>query len=121
MIAFLAATAFTCTQPVVVDGDSLKCGTRKVRLAGIDAPELHGCRGRPGRHCVAGNGFASRRAMLALVAGQPLRCAAIGSSYDRVVARCRLPNGRDLSCAAIGAKVAVRWSRYDPQGLLLGC
>ena len=53
--------AITCPSAYVVDGDSLRCGSVRVRLLGIDAPELHGC--PPRRHCVAGDGQASRRSL----------------------------------------------------------
>lgn len=121
ILALLAAAAFTCANPVAGDGDSLRCGSRRIRLAGIDAPELHGCRGRPGRRCVPGDGYAARRRMASLIRGKSLRCEPVGRSYDRTVARCALPNGRDLSCAAISAGVAVRWARYDRAGRLRGC
>ncbi|TVV69836.1 thermonuclease family protein [Sphingomonas solaris] len=121
ILALLAAAAFTCANPVAGDGDGLRCGSRKVRIAGIDAPELHGCRGRPGRRCVAGDGQGAKRKMAALVAGQRLRCTPVSRSYDRVVAQCRLPDGRDLSCAAIGAGIARRWASYDRSGRLRAC
>ena len=121
MIEILAAAAFACAHPVVGDGDGLRCGSTKVRLAGIDAPELHGCRGRPGRRCVAGDGQAAKRKLTTLIGGRALRCTPTGRSYDRVVAWCALPGGRDLSCAAIGAGVAVRWAKYDLAGRLRDC
>ncbi len=121
ILALLAAAAFTCANPVAGDGDSLRCGGTKVRLAGIDAPELHGCRGRPGRKCMAGDGYAAKRRMAALVEGKQLRCEPVGQSYDRVVASCHLPDGRDLSCVAIGAGIAKRWARYDRGGRLRAC
>jgi endonuclease YncB( thermonuclease family) len=52
------AETFQCPAPAVVDGDTLRCGDRRVRLYGIDAPELPGhC--RPGRACTPGNPYAS--------------------------------------------------------------
>src|ERR1700712_1173347 len=42
----------------VVDGDTLRCGNERVRLLGIDAPELPGhC--RIGRACAPGDPYAS--------------------------------------------------------------
>ena len=32
-----------CPSAYVVDGDSLRCGDIRLRLLGIDAPELHNC------------------------------------------------------------------------------
>ncbi len=62
----VAEDGFTCRSPYVVDGDTLRCGSERVRLAGIDAPEMPGhC--RPGRECTAGDAFASRDGLQALV------------------------------------------------------
>jgi hypothetical protein len=36
----LAASTFFCTAPQVHDGDSLRCGGERIRIANIDAPEL---------------------------------------------------------------------------------
>jgi len=125
-----------CLAIALADGDTMRCqdGTR-VRIAGIDAPELPGhC--RRGRTCVPGDGFAARRALASVMGATIARetkvsitfdrpvilaCEATGKSYDRVTAWCELPGGRDLSCAAVQAGVAVRWARYDRAGLLREC
>ncbi len=39
MPVFLAAAAL-CLSPTVHDGDTIRCGREKVRIANIDAPEL---------------------------------------------------------------------------------
>lgn len=57
-----AANPFSCSSPYVLDGDTMQCGAVRVRLAGIDAPELHGC--KPGRQCIKGNGSAARSALI---------------------------------------------------------
>jgi len=77
LIGLLAAAAFACTNPRPIDGDGLRCGPCEVRLAGIDAPELHGCRGHPGRRCVPGNGYAAKAALGPMVGGQALRCVTV--------------------------------------------
>src|SRR4051812_48974674 len=42
-----------------IDGDTLVCDGERIRLNGIDAPELPGhC--RPGRRCVVGDPFAAK-------------------------------------------------------------
>ena len=47
MIATLAAAAFLCASPGVVDGDTLRChGGTRVRIWGIQAPERHHAEGR---------------------------------------------------------------------------
>lgn len=50
-----------CPSAYVVDGDSLRCGSARVRLLGIDAPELHGC--PRWRDCVDGDGQAAKRSL----------------------------------------------------------
>lgn len=110
--AFAQPVRFGCTVASVHDGDTLRCldGTR-VRLAGIDAPELAGCRGRRGRICVAWDGQASRRALAGMVQGRTLACRRVGTSYRRVVAWC-FDGPRDISCAMVASGRAIRWERY---------
>lgn len=49
-----------CPSAYVVDGDTLRCGSIRLRLLGIDAPELP--RHCPTyRQCEPGDGFASKR------------------------------------------------------------
>ena len=44
-----------CSNPHVVDGDTLRCGATRIRLHGIDAPETDGhC--RVGRECAREDG-----------------------------------------------------------------
>lgn len=45
------------------DGDTIRCGDERIRLLGIDTPEMPGhC--RKGRTCVAGDPLAARRALV---------------------------------------------------------
>jgi endonuclease YncB( thermonuclease family) len=100
-----------CVVAYVNDGDTLRCqdGTR-IRLSGIDAPELAGhC--RPGRACAPGDPMASKQALERLAIGKTLRCTPDGTSYNRVTAWCMA--GRvDLSCAQVAGGYALRWDRY---------
>lgn len=101
----------TCSRPRVIDGDTINCGSRRVRLAGIDAPEMPGhC--RPGRQCTPGDPDASRRHLDRLVVA-PLSCTTVDTDvYGRTVARCTTARGIDLSCAMIDSGHAV--ARYGP-------
>ena len=103
------AGLFTCSVATITDGDTLRCtdGTR-VRLAGIDAPEISPC--APGRKCVSGDGTASRRSLAGLAHARTLRCEAVGTSYKRIVAFCSAGE-LDLSCAQVRAGQAV--TRYS--------
>jgi len=109
--AAAAGGSFSCAVAYVNDGDTLRCqdGTR-VRLSGIDAPELPGHCQR-GRDCAPGDPFAAKRALESLVIGQAIRCLADGRSYNRVTAWC-FAGGTDLSCAMVATGRAVKWDRY---------
>lgn len=87
----------------VWDGDTILRGPDRIRIAGIQAPELS----EPG-------GIASRDHLRALVAGQPLACDSHGRDrYGRRVATCYLPDGRDIACAMVAAGHAADWPRYS--------
>lgn len=105
------SAAFTCTGAIVVDGDTLRCGSTRIRLQGIDAPEMPGhC--RQGRACTPGDPYASTDNLRRLVALKTLQCRQTDiDQYGRVVARCAASEV-DLSCAQVGDGHAVL--RYAP-------
>src|SRR5688572_831509 len=107
----LGPAIFLCVVTAVYDGDTLTCrdGTR-VRLAGVDAPEMGRC--RRGRMCVPGDPVRARAALRGLALGQTIRCERAGVSWNRVVAWCSV-GGQDLSCAMIRGGTAFRDARYD--------
>ena len=80
----------------VVDGDSLEIGQTRIRLFGIDAPELRQlCRDARGGDVTCG--LAARDALTRLIGGRDVSCApAEAPSYDRIVAICKV-DGTDLS------------------------
>jgi len=98
---------FTCRGPQITDGDTFRCGARRVRLAGIDAPEMPGhC--QPGRDCVPGDPNASKANLARLAGYGPLECRQVDMDrYGRTVARCS-KDGADLSCAQLEAGQAIR-------------
>lgn len=99
-----------CTVAYVTDGDTFRCRSgERIRLAGIDAPELHGCPN--GRPCAPGDAQASRGALEGLVAGREVRCVPNGTSYNRVTAFCTA-GGIDLSCRMVATGHAIRLARY---------
>jgi endonuclease YncB( thermonuclease family) len=102
-----SATAFECSSPAIVDGDTIRCGSQRVRLYGIDAPELPGhC--RPGRDCTPGDPYASTANLKQIVGGSTLRCEKKDTDrYGRTVARC-FAGEQDLSCGQIESGHAVR-------------
>lgn len=97
----------------VTDGDSLRAGEIRIRLHGIDAPEMKQiCEGADGGsyHC----GMASRDHLIALL--QPpteLRCQTITKDrYGRFVMRC-FKAGIDINAAMVRDGWAVAYRRYS--------
>lgn len=87
----------------VHDGDGLDRGPDRIRLWGIDAPEL----GAPG-------GIASRDHLRGLVSGKVIACdMQYRDRHGRPVAICYLPDGTDLACAMVAAGHAADWPRYS--------
>ena len=94
----------------VWDGDTILRGPDRIRISGIDAPELSD----PG-------GVESRDYLRAIVAGYALACDDLGRDrYGRRVGRCYLPGGEDIACLMIRAGHAVELPRYSG-GRYRGC
>ena len=100
------AADLACYQPDIVDGDTFRCDGQRVRLVGIDAPELPGhC--RPGRRCVDGDPHAAKD-YLSSITRTRVECASEGTDkYGRTLGRCKA-DGVDLSCAMLEAGHAER-------------
>lgn len=101
---------YVCSAPHVVDGDSLRCGRLRLRLLGIDAPELGPCPRHRRGGCVPSDAGASRRSLQ--------RAAALGPVRYRVVSRDRF--GRSVVLAWAGRENLSCWqlragqARYKP-------
>lgn len=105
--------AFVCAVAWVIDGDTFICRDgRHVRLAGIDAPELHGC--PKWRSCTPGDAKESLHTLVGLAKGRDARCEDVGRSYDRVLAFCTV-DGVDLGCAMVRSSEAVRRYSFGPE------
>lgn len=102
---------FQCGSIRVIDGDTFDCGSKRIRLSGIDAPELPGhC--RQGRQCTPGDPYAATQNLQNLVAAGSVRCRKTDTDrYGRTVARCT-SKGVDLSCGQLSAGQAVRRYGY---------
>jgi len=107
----IAAVLLACTL-IAIDGDTLRCGKERIRLLGIDAPELPGhC--RRGRQCVDGDPVASRASLAAaIVRGRATIERRGRDRYGRTLARVRV-NGIDLSAYQVRVGAAVRVARWE--------
>lgn len=120
MRAFLSLCLFLMVTPLgaapvgparVIDGDTLEIGETRVRLHGIDAPEMgQPCRdGTEVRDC----GRWAAEALRARVEGRVLHCTARDRDrYGRVVARCEA-GGEDVAAALVRAGLAFAYRRYS--------
>lgn len=97
---------------VAVDGDSLEIGALRVRLKGIDAPELHQTCGREGEDYACGR--RARDALRAMVAPGVSCSGSERDRYDRFLARCTV-DGRDINRAMVSSGWAVAFGAYDAE------
>jgi micrococcal nuclease len=87
----------------VIDGDTIVINNIRVRLAGIDAPELDHPWGQR-----------SKWALVQLCKGQTVTARIKPElSYDRMVAECFLPDGRDLGAELVRIGLALDWPKFS--------
>ncbi|WP_333817378.1 thermonuclease family protein [Tabrizicola sp.] len=87
----------------VIDGDTIDIGGTRIRLAGIDAPEMD--------HPYGKN---AKWALVNLCRGKEVRAVFDGNlSHDRTVATCYLSDGRDLSAEMVKAGMAIDWPKFS--------
>ena len=87
----------------VVDGDTIIIDKLRIRLAGIDAPELDHPFGQQ-----------SKWALVKLCKGQVISAHIKPElSYDRLVAQCFLPDGRDLAAEMVRLGLALDWPKFS--------
>jgi len=87
----------------VIDGDTIAINRIKIRLAGIDAPELDEPWGRK-----------SKWAMVNICKGKTIHVELTGeTSYDRLVGTCYLPDGTDIGGELIKAGLALDGSYFS--------
>jgi endonuclease YncB( thermonuclease family) len=96
----------------VSDGDTLAIGAAKVRLEGMDAPEIGqtctDARGQPW-DC----GEAAARALRSLTTGRIVDCSNVGvDKYGRMLGRC-VAGGIDLSAEMVRRGLAWAFVRYS--------
>ncbi|HEY9010963.1 MAG TPA: thermonuclease family protein [Devosia sp.] len=96
---------------IAADGDSLRLGNDRVRLLGIDAPELdQTCWRAEGSEWPCGR--EARAELARLVAGREADCQPAGTDkYGRTLARCSVA-GDDLGAAMVRAGLALATEGY---------
>jgi endonuclease YncB( thermonuclease family) len=114
----------------IIDGDTLRIGDKRLRLVGMDAPEIQQtCRDASGRSYFCGH--AARERLAALVSGSAVTCAAQGlDRYGRTLATCASSRSADLGETLVreGHAVSYRggyWfaelgARFSGRGLWQG-
>lgn len=116
MSALVAAVSLICVSLTVHDGDSIRCGQERIRLANIHAPELEGsprCENRrTGRNpswCNYALGHCARDKLQAFLAKGQVRVVPQGlDRYGRTLARVTV-NGQDAGEYLVRQKLARRW------------
>ena len=108
MIAAALATIIACNAPVVHDGDTLRCGPDRVRLFGVDAPEVR--RGKTPAEPLA---YEARDELVRLTRGR-VGCRVVDHDrYGRSVARCWSDASPDINAALIRSGLATEYRRYS--------
>lgn len=108
MLAALAATIIACSAPAVHDGDTLRCGSERVRLFGVDAPEMR--RGATPAEPLA---YEARDELVRLTRGR-VGCRFVERDrYGRFVGRCWSDATPDVNAALIRSGPATEYRRYS--------
>ena len=102
------STVQDCT---VTDGDTIRCGDERIRLLGIDAPELPGHCSR-NRQCAPGDPYASKANLASAMTGE-LRIERVDEDrYGRTLAIVSGDRG-DLSCWQLSHGQAIYKPKWD--------
>jgi endonuclease YncB( thermonuclease family) len=108
MSALIAAAIIACTAPAVHDGDTLRCGSERVRLFGVDAPEV-----RRGKTPAEPFAYEARDELIRLTRGR-VGCRFVERDrYGRFVGRCWSDATPDVNAAVIRSGFASEYRRYS--------
>ena len=115
ILVFLAsASVAICSAPSVHDGDTIRCGRERIRIANIDAPELPGspkCEDyrRAYAWCDYQAGYRARDALQRFLSRGPVKIEPSGTDkYGRTLARVTV-NGADAGRYLVGLSLARWW------------
>jgi len=105
-----------CPSAYVVDGDTLHCGSERLRLLGIDAPEIERC--PRWRVCVPGDGQASKRSLIRALRSGSVRYEPVTvDRYGRTVAVV-WAGSINLSCWQLSQGQAIYKPQWDNGGII---
>lgn len=109
MFVFAAAAALiACNAPTVHDGDTLRCGGERVRLFGVDAPEV-----RRGTTPAEPFAYEARDELIRLTRGRVACRFVERDRYGRFVGRCWSSATPDVNAALIRSGFATEYRRYS--------
>ena len=114
----LAAAAWSFLKPSgrllegqahATDGDTIRIGENRLRLMGIDAPELRQTCVRAGRPYSCGE--TAREVLIGMIQRGQVQCRSSGRDrYKRLLVRCTA-DGRDINAAMVEEGWAVSYGR----------
>ncbi|WP_198377557.1 thermonuclease family protein [Neoroseomonas rubea] len=104
--------ARTTLRASVVDGDTLAAGSERLRINGIDAPEMAQSCERAGTTYPCGR--MAREAMAAILGSGTVACEILGADqYGRRIARCRNEAGQDIAAELVRQGWAIAFRRFS--------
>lgn len=104
----LAGALIACTAPTVHDGDTLRCGPDRIRLYGVDAPEV-----RRGATPAQPLSYEARDLLISLTRGRVGCRVVVEDRYGRHVARCWSDASPDINAAMIRSGLSTEYRRYS--------
>ena len=107
----VALMIIDCPSAYIVDGDTLRCGPERIRLLGIDAPEMRSC--PRWRVCVPGDGQASKRSLISALKFGPVRYQVV--TMDRFGRQVAVvwAGSVNLSCWQLQRRQAIYKPKWD--------
>lgn len=105
--AFVGAV-IACTAPTVHDGDTLRCGQDRIRLFGVDAPEV-----RRGHTPAEPFAYEARDFLVSLTRGRTACRVVDMDRYGRFVGKCWSSASPDINAALIRSGFATEYRRYS--------
>ncbi len=107
-----APAARVSGEVAVVDGDSLAMGAERLRIHGIDAPELAQTCERNGRRYACGE--AAREALATILGDGAVDCEQLDTDqFRRRIVRCRDGRGRDIGAELVRQGWALAFTRFS--------